>query len=90
MKAIIADPWEFGDLDHEWDHRTGRPGIGLFSDALQVWAVLQERRVSVAEAAAAFKVPGAAIVRAVENHYWMDLTGPRDDYARLMIEHEGE
>ncbi len=30
------------------------------------------------------------IAAAVKHHPWMYLTGPEDDFSRLMIEHEGE
>ena len=77
--------------DDEWDQETGAPSIGLFGRALQCWSVCQAReRVTVAEAAAAFNVEPRLIIEAAEDHYWMFLTGPRDDYTKLIIEHEGE
>lgn len=76
--------------EYEWDHETGTPGLAYFANAVQVWAFLQQRDVSVAEAARVFNVEPVRIVEAVDDHYWMDLDGPRDDYTRLMICHEGE
>lgn len=75
----------------EWDQKTGAPGIGLFSTAVQVWAICQDRLdISVADAAKTFNVEPYLIIQAVEYHPWMFLTGPCDDYAKLLIEHEGE
>lgn len=73
-----------------WDTETGKPGVVLFSNALQVWAVMQKGEVSVRAAATAFNVDPVMIVGAVKSHAWMFMTGPRDDFDRLMIEHEGE
>lgn len=76
--------------DEAWDTETGAPGIVLFGNALQVWSLMQRHPVSVADASRAFNLSAARIIEAVEDHYWMLLTGPRDDYERLMIEHDGE
>jgi hypothetical protein len=46
--------------------------------------------MSVAEAARVFNVDPARVIEAVEIHSWMYLSGPHDDYTRLMIEHDGE
>ena len=68
-----------------WNLETsGMPGVGLFSSALQVWTVAQNRPVKVAEAALAFNVKPEIIRQAVEAHYWM-LLGAGD-----VIEHEGD
>lgn len=84
------DTWNEDD-PMAWDHDTGAPGLHLFAGAVQVWSVMQDRPTSVAEAAMTFNVEPCRIVEAVEDgHYWMYLSGPRDDFARLMIEHEGE
>lgn len=81
---------KWADEQTEWDTDTGAPGIELFGDAVQVWSVSQLRPTSVADAARAFNIAPERIVEAVEEHYWMLLDGPADDYERLMIEHEGE
>lgn len=81
---------EWADQALGWDDETGAPGISLFNNAVQVWAVAQQRSVSVAEAARAFNISPERIVEAVKEHYWMYLDGPPDDYEHLMIEHEGE
>ena len=82
---------EWGAARDAWDLDTGAPGIGLFGNAVQVWAVMQNRRqVSVAEAARAFNVPPERIVEAVEEHSWMFLSGSDFDPAARFIEHEGE
>jgi hypothetical protein len=76
--------------DDRWDQDTGAPGISLFGNAVQVWSTMQSEAVSVAAAARAFNVEPSRIIEAVNAHYWMFLSGPEDDYARLMIEDEGE
>lgn len=82
------DP-ESWNIDAGGDY-AGLPGIGIFSDALQVWSVVQEGPVSVASAARAFNCTAARIIFAVRRHSWMYLAGPDDDYEKLLIEHEGE
>jgi hypothetical protein len=79
------------DQDDAWDQDTGKPGLTLFSSAIQVWSVLQDgSRTTVAEAAAAFNVSPLMIAAAVKSHPWMFLEGPDDDFSKLSIEHEGE
>ena len=68
----------------EWNHETGNPSVSLFANALQVWAVAQNRLgISVDEAALAFNVKPELIRQAVEWHPWMFHVGGA-------IEHEGE
>ena len=43
-------PEYFGAERNEWDQDTGLPGMALFANAVQVWAVLQHKSVSVREA----------------------------------------
>jgi hypothetical protein len=69
--------------DNSWDHDSGTPGLNLFANAVQVWAVLQERPVTVNDAALAFNATPDVIRQAVEHHAWMFLDGDT-------IEHEGE
>lgn len=76
--------------DTGWDHDTGKPGISLFGNAIQVWAVqnaIGGKPVTILDAAAAFKCDEAMIIEAVENHYWMFVT---EENGVLVIEHEGE
>lgn len=81
----------FGGLTgDDWDMGDGRPGVHLFGSALQVWAVMQDRDVTVGEAARVFNCPPAMIVEAVEEHFWMFLSGPHDVLEKRVIEHEGE
>lgn len=69
---------------HDFNLVTGQPGVGLFANALSVWAWAQNRKITVNDAALAFNVAPALIRQAVEYHYWMFLgTGG-------IIEHEGE
>lgn len=82
------DRWD--DEDDGWDQQTGAPSIKIFSNALQVWSVAQNRTVTVAEAALAFNIETRRIVEAVEWHYWMFLSGDTDDPTKQTIEHEGE
>jgi hypothetical protein len=81
ITALIDDP----DLWNEWDvEETGLPGIALFANALQVWAMAQNRvEVTVQEAALAFNTTEAVIRQAVEWHAWMFLNGD-------FIDHDGE
>lgn len=77
----------------EGDHESGEAGFTLtqFANALQTWSFMQQGRpTSVAEAASVFNTDAATVIEAVESHHWMFLTGPRDAYDRLMIEHDGE
>lgn len=62
---------------------TGNPGADLFANALQVWAMAQDRSVTVEEAAATFNVAAHLIEEAIKEHHWMLLSGN-------VIEHEGE
>ena len=83
------DQW--ADEPSHWNQETGAPGMQYFGNAIQVWAVFQNRiNVSVADAAAAFNCDPARIIEAVEEQGWMDVEGPRDDFTRLIIVHDGE
>lgn len=73
-----------------WDAENGTVGIMLVANAIQVWSVFNAGPRSVADAAAAFNMNPSSVIEAVEEHPWMFLTGPRDDFHQLMIEHEGE
>lgn len=66
-----------------WNQDNGQPGIGLFSNAVQVWAIAQGRDVTVQEAALAFNVVPDLIRQAVDHHYYMLLCGD-------IIEHDGD
>jgi hypothetical protein len=82
-----AAPDDWGDSG--WDHYTGAPTLGMMSGAIQVWSMLQDCQfTSVAEAAAAFKIPPERVIEAVNDHPWMFLSGPGDDYAKLIICHD--
>lgn len=78
------------NLDTSSEHRNawnadGEPGISLFSNAIQVWAIAQDRGgLTINEAALAFNVRPDLIRQAVEDHPWM-FVGSGD-----VIEHEGE
>lgn len=99
---LTADERAFFRADDEdgWDQENALIGVMTFANAVQVWSIYQsgvggttqERRgaTSVRQAATAFNVPPAMIIGAVKAHHWMFLTGPRDDYDKLIIEHEGE
>lgn len=87
-ERFTFDDWSKGD---SWDHDTGAPEIHEFANAVQHWAIFQNReKVTVAEAAAAFNCDPARIVEAVDVHHWMYRTGPDDDFTKMFIEHEGE
>ena len=77
--------------ENGWNQETGEPGILRFGNAIQVWSLTQGRTdVTVDEAAKAFNVEPRWIVEAVEDHPWMYLSGPLDDYTKLIIGHDGE
>ena len=73
----------FAADDEGYAEDSGLLGITLFSNAVQVWSVVQKRPTTVAEAALAFNATPEAIRQAVEHHYWMFLDGD-------VIGHEGE
>jgi hypothetical protein len=74
-----------------WDMRTGAPGIILVANAIQVWSSFQPgEKASVAEAARAFNIEPIKVIEACDSHHYLYLEGPRDDYARLFIGHDGE
>jgi hypothetical protein len=80
----------FAENEDGWDQETGAPGISLFANALQCWSVMQQRQVTVWDAANAFKAHPDRIIEAVEYHPWMFLTGDQFDPHKTIIEHEGE
>lgn len=81
----------FGREDDTWNIEIdGNPGVMLVARALHVWTTCQPGEVSVSDVTTAFRLPPSMVVEAVEAHPWMLLVGPRDDFRRLMIEHDGE
>lgn len=59
--------------------------------AIQIWSAMQNRRISVAEAAAAFNTDAGIVRDAVREAYWMFLEPEAEaDPAKQFIEHEGE
>ena len=79
MRITILDT----EVRSRWNHDTGNPGVMLFANAVQVWAIAQDRPVTAKEAAASFNVDPDLVREAVEEHPWMFLTND-------VIEHEGE
>lgn len=79
---------------HGWDQETGMPTVAHASDALQVWAILQNRGgsggVTVREAGDAFNLDDDQVRELVNGHPWMYLSGPDDDATKQIIEHDGE
>lgn len=83
------DTWAPDDMG--WDHDTGNPGIMLFGNAVQVWAIRQNRpMVTVGQAAKAFKIEPAKVAEAVSAHPWMYLDFTDKPLAEQIIEHDGE
>lgn len=79
------------DLEHDgWDRERGMPTLSHASNALQVWAVLQNRQVTVRDASVAFNIDDAQVRELVAAHVWMYLEGPDDDPTKQTIEHDGE
>lgn len=60
-----------------------------FCNALSVWSFMQDRPVSVAEAATTFNTSPLVIAKAVDEHPYLLLSGDGGP-ASLIIEHEGE
>lgn len=86
--TALADPAEHDG----WDHDTGNPTTAKFASAVQVWAIAQDRDVTVGEAALAFNATPELIRQAVEDeHSWMLLEGPEDaPLIERTIGHDGE
>ena len=84
------DQWS--EDDARWDTDTGAPGKLMLWRAIQVWSLMQNRPTSIADAAAAFNCDGLRIIEAIDGlqSYYMYLSGPRDDWKLLLIEHDGE
>jgi hypothetical protein len=72
------------DDEDYWDQKTGLPTSAHFGNAVQVWAIAQDRPVTITDAALAFNVSPDLVRRAVEDHCWM-MVGEND-----LIEHDGE
>ena len=87
-ETMTGNPWithlEGGDHLHGWNHDTGMPGIALFANAVQIWAIAQNRDITVNDAAMSFNVAPDLIRQAADWHYWMSV-GAGD-----IIKHEGE
>lgn len=76
------------DLDNE-DY--GKPGVGIVASAISVWSSLQNKSITLGEAAAAFSMPVEAVVQCVEYHPWMYFVGDeKTPLETFVIEHEGE
>ena len=82
--------WRWAPDEDGWDTDDGAVGIGLFSRAIQVWSAMQDHPTTVADAVAVFHVPPSAIIEAVEYHPWIFLSGPDDDFSKMVIDHDGE
>ena len=91
-KTFDWDHWA-EDGEH-WDTDHGRPGKVLVACAIQFWSIANYERDgrnrTVAEAAEVFNISPLRVIEAVTWHYWMFLTGPSDDFSKMVIEHEGE
>lgn len=77
-------------------HDSDEAGIAWldFLGALQVWSFMRlergDEKVTVRQAADEFGVTAEVIREAVDQHYWMFLSGPDDDPSKQIIEHDGE
>ena len=76
-------------LNGGWDQETGAPSAALLGDAIQVWAILQRRDVTVSEAALAFNASIQVVATTARQHPWMFLRGEAS-LETALIEHEGE
>ncbi len=91
----VHDFFANDEFASEYDTDTGKPGIGLVSQAIQFWSIQNfnsqtKKSPTISDAAIAFRMPTAAVKEAVEHHYWMYIEGPDDDPTRQVICHEGE
>ncbi|MDG3444668.1 hypothetical protein [Nitrospirillum amazonense] len=59
------------------------------SGAISTWAWMQERPVTVAEAAATFNTTPEHVREAIDQHPWAYLEGDGDDPTAQFIEHDG-
>lgn len=73
-----------------WDQETGAPDISYFGNAIQVWAIFQNRTVTVAEAALTFNCTPDRIRQAIKAHRYMYLRGDPAKPLEQKIEHDGE
>lgn len=64
----------------------GKPSIGDFADAIQLWSIMQDRETTLEEASAVFRVPIEMVRQAVGWHPWMLLDGEDGN----VIGHDGE
>lgn len=86
---IEFDDW--ADDDWGWDQDTGAPGIARVAEAIGVWVWFQNRtHVSVADAALAFNCDPLRVIESADHHRCLFVSGPRDDFTRLIIEWDGE
>jgi len=86
----------FGPNEDDWnldsdDDDYGKPGVGIVAEAISVWATLQNKPVTLGDAAHAFQMPVEAVAQCVEFHPWMFFVGDENTpIDQLIIEHEGE
>ena len=76
-----------------WDSDTGKIGMGRFGSLIQDITIYCKKIKSVADVVAlldASECSAQDVIDAVEEHPWMYLEGPTDDYSKLMIQHDGE
>lgn len=80
---------KFGD--NPFDYNNGLPGLFMFSNALQIWAVLQDSpNVQVIDAATTFNVAPELIAEAATIHPYLVVERRDQDDVRLWtIGHDG-
>jgi len=86
--ADDVKPWTDDDFMKP-DDEAGIP-FENFAQALPLWAWMQNRTVSVAEAALAFNTSPDIIRRAFEDQPYAYLSGDDADPSQQFIEHDGE
>lgn len=98
-QGVVAPLDRFGADDHSWNvgeschgDDSGRPGVMIFAQALQVWSSLQADtlNITVRQTADAFFVTPALIVQAVDAHPWMCWERTAGDVETWVIGHDGE
>jgi hypothetical protein len=70
---------------------TAKAGMGLVTVAIQFWSSQNwGDKPTVADAAKAFKMKPEDVLACIEDHPWMYVEGPMDDFSKMRIQHEGE
>ncbi|WP_336800360.1 hypothetical protein [Kaistia sp. MMO-174] len=83
-------PWAIQDFDDDSDD-SGLT-VAHLCQSVATWSCMQQRSVSVAEAALAFNTTPDVVQHAINEHggFYLYLIGEDDDPTEQFIEHDGE